>query len=52
MRSARAKQPDTKSVDVLDLLKEMLAAGNSDGVIELVMKLMATHEKQLRSMLD
>lgn len=52
MTSARAKEPDTKSVDVVDLLKEMLAAGNSDGVIELFVKLMATHEKQLRSMFE
>lgn len=52
MTSARAKQPDTKSVDVLDALRELLAAGNNDGVIELVAKLMATHEKQLRSMFE
>lgn len=52
MTSARAKQPNTKSVDVLDALRDLLAAGNNDGAIELVAKLMATHEKQLLSMFE
>ena len=51
MRSA-ANQAKTKGVDVVDLLRELLARGDNDAVIELVVKLMATHEKQLLSMFE
>jgi hypothetical protein len=51
-RAAKKTSGGTKSVEVIDLLRELLKRGDNDGVIELVTKLMATHEDQLRSMFE
>lgn len=50
--TSAARKPKTKSVDVLDLLRELLARGDKDGVIELVVKLMSTHESEMLSMFE
>jgi transposase len=50
--SSTQQETSTKEVEVIDLLRQLLARGDHDGVIDLVLKLMSTHEKQLRSLLE
>lgn len=52
MRSARQPKTKTKTVDVLDALRELLARGESNAVIELVAKLIASHDKEMMSLLE
>jgi transposase len=52
MVRAAKRKPSSKSVGMIDVLRELLARGDNDGVIDLVTKLMATHEDQLRSMFE
>src|SRR3972149_5223693 len=51
MMSAAASTT-SRSVDMIDALRELLANGEHDAVITLVSKLIATHREQLREMLQ
>jgi transposase len=43
---------DKESLAVLDAVKPLIAAGNNDGVLALVSKLITTHARQLRAALE
>ncbi len=50
--SSTAQRFKKGTSDVIDVLRELLARGDSDAVIQLVTKLMSTHDKQLREMFE